>query len=105
MSKFQVILEVREGFPLSGTGFDALADALYELDASDPELDDMDLTASEVGGEFFASMTVEADGMPDALQKALATLRAAIHEAGYGTPGWEQFSMAASVASARQLVA
>jgi hypothetical protein len=107
VTKFHVTLEIKEGLPLGDAGLEALADALYELDASDPDLDDMDLTVSGAGGEFFAAMTVDAGEMPAALQKALITLRSAMHGIGQGTPGWEELtdSLAASIASAPQLVA
>jgi hypothetical protein len=105
VTQFQVTVEV-QGFPADEAQFDQIADELYELDAADPDLDNMDITASLAKGEFFAAMTVDADDMPGALHKALAALRTAVHEAGFGTPGWEQMvaSMAANVASTRQLV-
>jgi hypothetical protein len=103
MTKLHVTLAVEEGFPLTEAGFDALADALYELDAIDPDLDDTDLTASLGKGQFLLAMTVTADEMPAALRKALATFRTALRDAGHGTPGWEQVS-ASMAASTKQLV-
>jgi hypothetical protein len=105
MTQLHVTLEAK-GLPLSDTQFDQLADELYELDSADPDLDDMDITASLAEREFFVAMIVETDDTLGALHKALAALRTAMHKAGYGTPVWEQMvsSMAANVASTQQLV-
>jgi hypothetical protein len=105
--KIAVVLEIGEGLPRSEAEFDALADTLYELDASDPSLEDMDLTATMSAGPFVVSMTVDADDMESALHKALVTLRSALHQVGHETSGWEQAaaSMAVRLASSPRLVA
>lgn len=105
--KIAVLLEMSEGLPLNEEGFDALADALYEMDAGDPAIEDMDLTAAIVAGPLVISMTVDAEDLEGALHKAVVTLRAALHEIGLGTPGWERAlaSMQVRLTSSRQLVA
>lgn len=105
--KIAVVLEVDGGLPRSEAEFDALADALYDLDASDPALDDMDLTTSLTAGPLVVSMAVDADDLEGALHKALITFRSALGQMGYGTPDWEQAaaSMAVRLASSSRLVA
>jgi hypothetical protein len=103
VSRPHVTLELKGGSPFADAQFDQLADALYELDAADPALADMDITASLAEGDFFVAMTVDADDLAGAMHKAIAAFRAAMHKVGYGTPGWEQ-AVASMVASANQLV-
>ena len=103
MTQFHVTLEAKGGSPFSDEHFDQLADALYELDAADPALADIDVTASLAEGDFFVAMTVDADDLAAAIHKAIAAFRTAMHEVGYGTPGWER-PVASMVASAGQLV-
>lgn len=70
--------------------FDAIADALAEIEDADPAVEDADLTASLAEGWITASMVIEAGSLEDAVAKTLATMRAAIHAAGCGTAGWEE---------------
>ena len=93
MTQFHVTVEAKGGSAFTDAQAVQLADALYELDAADPALADMDITASLAEGDFFITMTVDADDPAGAM-----------HKAGYGTPGWEQ-AVASMVASANQLVA
>jgi hypothetical protein len=104
VTQFHVTLEAKGGSTLTDAQASQLADALYELDAADPALADMDITASLAEGDFFVAMTVDADDPAGAMHKAIAAFRTAMHKAGYGTPGWEQ-AVASMVASANQLAA
>jgi hypothetical protein len=74
--------------PLDDARFDALADALYDLDGSDPAIEDIDLTASLADRRAVVSMTVDADDPAQAGTKAFCTIRAAIHAIGDATVGW-----------------
>ena len=65
--------------------FDPLADAVYEL----ADVIDADLGARIDDHEFDFTMTIEADGAPDALATGLSAVRCALHAAGGSTPGWE----------------
>jgi hypothetical protein len=87
--KFYAEVELNAGRPMSDHRFDALADALYDIDASDPEITDTDLGAALTEGRATVSMAVEADDPADAATKALCTVRAALHAIGDSTPGWE----------------
>jgi hypothetical protein len=87
--KFYTEMELQADGPIADTRFDALADALYELDAADPDVTDTDLTASLAERRVTVSMVVNAADPAQAATKALTTVRAAIHKIGDGTPGWE----------------
>jgi hypothetical protein len=87
--KFHVELELTASEPIDETRFDALADALYELDASDAALSDIDLSASLADARATVTTTVEASDPADAGTKALCAARTAIHAIGDATPGWE----------------
>jgi hypothetical protein len=87
--KFFVELELDADGAIREDRFDALADALYDLDSSDPELSDVDLGASLTDGRATVSISVEAADPAAAGTKALCTVRAAIHAIGDATPGWE----------------
>jgi hypothetical protein len=103
VTQFHVTVEAKAGSTFPDAQVDQLSDALYELDAADPALADMDITASLAEGDFFVAMTVDADDLAGAMHKAIAAFRTAMHKVGYGTPGWEQ-AVASIVASANQLV-
>jgi hypothetical protein len=84
-------LEIRlQSPPLNDDQFDALADALYELDGADPDVADTDLTASLAAGTLTISMAVEEDSPEGAAAKALGTVRAAVHKLGGDTSSWER---------------
>ncbi len=87
--KFHVELGLTTDGAIDDSRFDALADALYELDATDPDLSDTDLGASLEEGWATVSVTVEAADQAEAATKALCAARAAMHAIGDGTPGWE----------------
>jgi hypothetical protein len=87
--KFYTEMELRAEGAIDDARFDALADALYELDGSDPAVSDADLTAQLEDGRVTASLVVEADDPAAAATKALCAVRTAIHAIGDATPGWE----------------
>ena len=82
--------------------FDALADALYELDAADPAVSDADLTARLADGRVTAAMVVDAEDPADAATKALCAVRTAIHAIGDATPGWETANGVMRIAPAEE---
>jgi hypothetical protein len=88
--KFRIALELAASKqPIDETRFDALAEAVYDLDETDPDITDADLSASLADGRVTVSMTVEADDLPAAATKVLCAARTAIHAIGDGTPRWE----------------
>jgi hypothetical protein len=88
--KFYTEMELRApNGAIDDARFDALADALYELDDSDPDVTDADLTARLTEGRVTASMVIEAGDPAAAATKALCAVRTAIHTIGDATPGWE----------------
>lgn len=87
--KFYTEMEVRADGEIPDEHFDALADALYDLDAGDPAVADTDITACLADSRVTVSMVVDAEDPADAATKALCAVRAAIHAIGDATPGWE----------------
>jgi len=87
--KFYAEFELDAAGPIPEGMFDALADALYDLEAGDEAIEDADLGASLADGRATVTMTVDAGDPAQAGTKALATVRAAIHAIGGATPGWE----------------
>lgn len=87
--KFCTEIEVGATGPVDEDRFDALADALHDLDASDPAIEEARLGASLAGGRATVSMTVDASDPADAGTRVLCAVRAAIHAIGDATPGWE----------------
>jgi hypothetical protein len=100
--KFYTEMELRADGPMDDARFDALADALYELDAADPALTDTDLTASLTDRRVTASMVIDAGDPAEAATKAMCTVRAAIHAIGDGTPGWETTTGVMRIAPAEE---
>ncbi|HEY1639218.1 MAG TPA: hypothetical protein VGG35_00895 [Streptosporangiaceae bacterium] len=92
MTAWHVEMHLDGSGPLDDARFDALADALAEIDAADSEVSDADVTASLSAGRVMVSMAVEADGVENAVRKTIATVQAAIHMIGDGTPRWEQLT-------------
>ncbi|WP_144754842.1 hypothetical protein [Curtobacterium pusillum] len=68
------------------TDFDAIAEALFELE----DLHDQDLAADLGAGTLTFSIGVTAADEFGALDLALGAVRTALHAAGRGTPGWER---------------
>lgn len=66
--------------------FDAIADALFELE----DVHDQDLTADLRNRTLIFSVGVASDDEFGALDRALGAVRTALHAAGRGTPGWER---------------
>lgn len=87
--RFYTEIELDALGPIEEERFDALADALADLDAADPAIDDTDLGASLADGRATVSMCIEAADQADAAAKTVCTVRAAIHAIGDATPGWE----------------
>ncbi len=87
--KFYAEFELDAAGPIPEEMFDALADALYDLEAGDEDIEDTDLGASLADGRATVTMTVDAGDPALAGTKALAAVRAAIHAIGGATPGWE----------------
>jgi hypothetical protein len=86
--RFNVAVQVRFTGDLSGLEklLDAAMDELVKLDVTDPSIGG---TLTEGDVEF--SLAVEADTLETATVHAFGTIRAAIHAAGGGTPGWPEF--------------
>lgn len=70
-----------------------VTDALFDLEECDPVISDIDVAASLATGKADVQMAVTADSPQAALEKASATVRAALHAAGYSTPEWESVSL------------
>jgi len=79
---------------------DALMIALLDLEAADPAIEDPDLSAKLQARRADVQMIVEASDPAQAMVKAHATLRAAIHAIGDATPGWETTAAVMHVAPA-----
>ena len=88
--KYLTIQQVTCGEPEAVTErLDPLMEALLSLEAADSALEDPDLAADLSTGAVEVQMVVEATDPAEAMVKALATLRAAIHSIGDATPGWD----------------
>jgi hypothetical protein len=98
--KFYVEVELNGQGPISEKRFTMLADALYDLDGSDPGISDADLGAALTEGRVTATMTVDAADPVAAATKALCAVRSAIHAIGGFTPGWEEARSVLRVAPA-----
>jgi hypothetical protein len=98
--KFYAEVELNGQGPISEKRFTMLADALYDLDGSDPDISDTDLGAALTESRATATMTVEAADPAAAGTKALCTVRAAVHAIGDFTPGWEETRTVLRVAPA-----
>jgi len=79
---------------------DPLLEALLDLEAADAAIADPDLAAELSTGRVDVQMIIEADDPAEAMVKALATLRSAIHAIGDATPGWETATAVMHVAPA-----
>ena len=77
-----------------------LMDALLDLEEADAAVEDPDIAADVSEGHVDVQMIIDADDPAQAMVKALATLRAAIHAIGDATPGWETSSSVMHVAPA-----
>lgn len=96
--KWQTEMQLRGSGLFDDRCFDALADALADLDDVDTAVEDTDLTASLSEGWVIVAMVVTADDPADAIRKTVATVRAAIQRIGDATPGWERITDLAPLA-------
>jgi hypothetical protein len=87
--KFYGEMRVQGGGPLDGSRFDALAYALAEIEATDPAIEDVDLTSSLAQGWVTASMTISQENLELAVAKLIATVRTAIYPNGDRAGGWQ----------------
>jgi hypothetical protein len=96
--KWRTEMQLRGSGLLDDRRFDALADALAELDEADGTVEDTDLTGSLADGWVLVAMVVTANDPADAIRKTVVTVRAAIQKIGDATPGWEQITDLAPLA-------
>jgi hypothetical protein len=85
---FNVAVRVRFAGDLSGLEqlLDAVMEELVELHVTDPSIGGV-LSDGDI--EF--SLAIEAETLEKATASAFGTIRAAIHAAGGGTPGWPEY--------------
>jgi hypothetical protein len=102
--KFHTETEIDAAAPITETRFAALADALCDLEDSDPGVEDADLGASLTSGHATVSLTVDAADAAEAGAKALCVVRTAIHAAGDTTPGWETVRTAMHITPAEESI-
>jgi hypothetical protein len=79
---------------------DRLMEALLGIEAAGGAIIDPDVAADLSKCRLDVQMLVEAADPAEAMVKALATLRAAIHAIGDATPGWETTTAVMHVAPA-----
>lgn len=75
---------------LTGDALEAQLGPMMEALQSEPGDADIDLGSTNLAGgvvEFYVHLPAETVG--DAVSRALATVRSALHSLGHGTPGWE----------------
>lgn len=70
--------------------FDDRTDRLLEALEDMVDIDDVDLAANLTTGEVDLTFVVSAPDYADVGLKAISAVRAAIHEIGDGTPGWDK---------------
>jgi hypothetical protein len=87
--KFYGEMRVQGGGPLDGSRFDALAYALAEIEATDPAIENVDLTSSLAQGWVTASMTISHENLELAVAKLISTVRTAIYPNGDHAGGWQ----------------
>ena len=87
--KFYGEMRVQGGGPLDGSRFDALAYALAEIEATDPAIENVDLTSSLAQGWVTASMTISHENLELAVAKLISTVRTAIYPHGDRAGGWQ----------------
>ena len=86
------------GLQSCASRLEPLMDALLDLEEADAAVEDPDIAADVSNGHIDVQMIIDADDPAQAMVKALATLRAAIHAIGDATPGWETASAVMHVA-------
>ena len=75
------------GLQSCASRLEPLMDALLDLEEADAAVEDPDIAADVSNGHVDVQMIIDADDPAQAMVKALATLRAAIHAIGDATPG------------------
>jgi hypothetical protein len=70
--------------------FDAVTEALFDLEASNPSLHDADVSASLEKRNIALAIVGAGDTIEDASTNASSAIRAAIHKSGGATPGWDE---------------
>ena len=88
-NQFYGEIRVQGGNPLDGARFDALAYALAEIEATDPAIEEVDLTSSLSQGWVTASMTISQENLELAVAKLIATVPIAIYPNGDHAGGWQ----------------
>ena len=85
---FNIAVQVRFTGDLSGLeqALDRVMEELVKLDVTDPSIG-----GTLADGDIEFSLAVEADTLEKAIASVFGTIRAAIHAAGGGTPGWPEF--------------
>jgi hypothetical protein len=68
---------------------DRLMEELLKIEAGDPAITDSDLAVDLSECIVEVQMIVDAPDQAQAMVKALAALRSAIHAVGVSTPGWK----------------
>lgn len=96
--KWQTEMQLRGSGLIDDRRFDALANALAELDEADSMVEDTDLTGSLADGWVIVAMVVTAGDPAEAIRKTVTIVRAAIQKIGDATPGWEQITDLAPLA-------
>ena len=70
--------------------FEAVADALFELDASNPTLLDADVAATVAKNLISLAIIGMGECIDAASANAVSAIRTAIHASGGATPGWDE---------------
>jgi hypothetical protein len=78
--------------PLDDDILTALADALYEIEQDNLDVQDADLGASLADGWVTVTMLTEAGNQEDAMHKVVTAVRAATHTVSGGAPGWDRLA-------------
>ena len=71
---------------------DAQLDVIMDALSAEPGEVDADVGADLAAGEVDFCVSIQADDPGEALSKAQAFVRSALHGAGMGTPGWERIA-------------
>ncbi|HYZ52776.1 MAG TPA: hypothetical protein VE733_04600 [Streptosporangiaceae bacterium] len=87
--KWHTELEMYANSPVDDDRFDALADALADVEDTDPAVEDADLGGSLTAQRVTATMVVTADTPDEAVRKTVTVVRTAVQAIGDGTPRWE----------------
>lgn len=93
--KFQTTHHLRFGGPVDL--LDERADQLLEALEDMADVEDVDLAANLATGEVDLTFVVSASDYADVGLKAVCAVRAAIHQIGDGTPGWEKAMQEAGI--------